>query len=602
MTRHSLRHFSLFLLALFVLPAAAAVRADSSHARIIRLSLLQGDVRFTRDAHGDPLSDTGATWETAILNLPIRQGYVVATDNGRAEIEFENGAMVFLNEHSVLEFYDLSLNDGALTTRLILRQGTISAYVHPGSDDYFSVTGGDFTVEATSRANFRVDNFDDGSSVSVLTGRVSVVHKNETSPLEKNQTLSMRAGDDAVAIDRLGNEDGFDKWVSGRIDAVSTATNASLHYVNSPYYSSGFSDLATYGSWFAVGGFGNCWRPYGVGLGWSPFDTGSWYYDPFVGWSFVGFEPWGWAPYHYGSWIFSRGLGWVWVPSGFGYRGMPWRPVTAVFVHAGNSVGLVPLHPTDRNGKKPVNIAEGVMPVPGGKISGTALPINEKWRVLKAAPREVLASNVAKATAPQRVSQHVEQVRAGAAPSSATSPRATRSTTIGATADGKSSITYDSREHRYVNANNEPASATAKTPSSASAPSTEIQKETTRASGEVDAKRAATERGAVTAVTAATAAAENEPRVPRAPVIRTVIVPPPATHGNGSNNAGMNPAHGNSAATAPAPSSAGRPLPAPAPRTSTPAPMPAPRAPAPAPAPRASSPAPAPAPSGGRPR
>ena len=173
MIHHSLRHFSLFLLALLVLPGATAVRADSSHARIIRLSLLQGDVRFARDAHGDPLSDKSATWETAILNLPIRQGYVVATDNGRAEVEFENGAMVFLNEHSVLEFYDLSLNDGAITTRLILRQGTISAYVHPGTDDYFSVTGGDFTVVASSRTNFRVDSFDDGSSVRVLKGRVS---------------------------------------------------------------------------------------------------------------------------------------------------------------------------------------------------------------------------------------------------------------------------------------------------------------------------------------------------------------------------------------------------------------------------------------------
>src|SRR2546430_12749746 len=40
--------------------------------------------------------------ETAGLNLPIRQGYVLATDNGRAEVEFENGAMAFLKENTVL--------------------------------------------------------------------------------------------------------------------------------------------------------------------------------------------------------------------------------------------------------------------------------------------------------------------------------------------------------------------------------------------------------------------------------------------------------------------------------------------------------------------
>src|ERR1700731_2276025 len=135
-------------------------RGDASHARIIRLSLVQGDVRFARDVKGDPLASDKATWEGAVLNLPIRQGYVLATDHGRAEVEFENGAMAFLAENTVLEFYNLSLEDGAKTTRLVLRQGTASFYVNPGGGDYFSVTGGDFTVEANGRAGFRLDNFD----------------------------------------------------------------------------------------------------------------------------------------------------------------------------------------------------------------------------------------------------------------------------------------------------------------------------------------------------------------------------------------------------------------------------------------------------------
>ncbi len=39
---------------------AHPVAADSSHARIIRLSLVQGDVRFARETHGDPLTDSSA--------------------------------------------------------------------------------------------------------------------------------------------------------------------------------------------------------------------------------------------------------------------------------------------------------------------------------------------------------------------------------------------------------------------------------------------------------------------------------------------------------------------------------------------------------------
>src|ERR1700720_925813 len=121
----------LFILFCGLWAGVAPVSADSSHARIIRLSLVQGDGRFTRDSHGDPLADSNTAWEAAELNLPTRQGYVLATDQGRAEVEFENGAMAFLKENTVLEFYDLSLDNGALTTRLVLRQGTASFYGNP---------------------------------------------------------------------------------------------------------------------------------------------------------------------------------------------------------------------------------------------------------------------------------------------------------------------------------------------------------------------------------------------------------------------------------------------------------------------------------------
>src|ERR1700726_4119503 len=231
---------SILAAALFLLFAAAPpASADASHARIIRLSLVQGDVRFARDVHGDPLADQNAAWDAAELNLPIRQGYVLATDTGRAEVEFENGAMAFLSENTVLEFYDLSNADGAKTTRLVLRQGTASFYVNPGGGDYFSVTGGDFTVEADGRAGFRLANFDDGSVVDVTKGRVSVLRKDKTTALIKGQSLSMRAGDkSSTEIARLPENDDFDRWVAGREDAVVTATSAGQQYVNSSYYSS----------------------------------------------------------------------------------------------------------------------------------------------------------------------------------------------------------------------------------------------------------------------------------------------------------------------------------------------------------------------------
>ena len=429
----------LALLITFSLPRP--VEADGSHARIVRLSLVQGDVRFARDFHDDPLSDTKAVWEVAPLNLPIRQGYALATENGRAEIEFENGAMAFIGANTVVEFFDLSLNDGAHVTRLVLRQGTGIFYVHPANGDYFSVTGGDFSVEANGRARFRLDNYDDGSTVNVEQGYVEVVHKKETKSLEKGQSLSVHVTEpDNLVVGRTAEMDDFDKWVSGRVDSVATATNYSNQYVSTSNYASGFADLYTYGSWFNMGGYGYGWRPFGAGLGWCPFDYGNWYMDPSIGWSFLGSAPWGWLPYHYGGWIFSPVYGWAWVPSGFGGGPIYYRPVTAVWVHSGPTLGIVPLHPADKNGKVPQNLSQGVFAVQGQTLAKTAIPAgNEKWAVVKSAPAGTLvSSSLASSSAPTRVSRTILSGNAGS-----------RSVTL----SRESSIVYDPAGRRFVNSN-----------------------------------------------------------------------------------------------------------------------------------------------------
>jgi FecR protein len=418
--------------------------ADSGHARIIRLSLVQGDVRVARELHGDDLANDKVNWEAAELNLPIRQGYALATDRGRAEVEFENGTMMFLANDTVVEFYDLSLDEGEKTTRLVLRRGTASFYVNPGSGDYFSVTGGDFTVAAEERATFRLDNADDGSTVNVAKGRVSVLRKNKTLAVSKGESLSMRAGEEnSVAVSHLPGGDDFDRWVSGRVDSVSTATVAAQQYVNGPY-TSGLADLYTYGSWFPLSGYGYGWRPYGMGFGWSPFTSGGWYNDPFCGLSFIGSQPWGWLPYHYGGWIFDPGIGWLWAPGGFGRPGFSYVGVTGIFVrNRPGLLGIVPAHPLDARGKTPVNLARGVFPVNGNTVATQRVPVatSDQWKALKSAPKETAASIAASSTI----------LRAVRAPAPATS------TARGVTVGRDSSIAFDRREHRFINSNSAPA-------------------------------------------------------------------------------------------------------------------------------------------------
>ena len=467
MTSRKLILSILAILLLMFSAGAPPAAADTSHARIIRLSLVQGDVRFAREAHGDPLADSNATWETAAPNLPIRQGYVLSTDKGRAEVEFENGTLAFLKENSVLEFYDLSLKDDSRTTRLVLRQGTASFYVNPSGSEYFSVTGGDFTVEADSRSAFRLDNFDDGSTVENFKGHVSVLHHKDTTRLDKGQSLSMKAGDDSLlSVGQLAPEDDFDLWVLGRIEKVSAATSAALQYTGSSYYAPGFADLYGYGAFSNCGGYGYGWRPFGVGLGWSPFTNGQWFMDASFGPTWVSTQPWGWAPFHYGGWLFDASCGgWFYSPPygyGYGYPGgvsgrKPpriihpphpiYHPVTAVFVRQGGKTGIVPMHPLDAKGKTPLNLEHGVFSGVGTKGAGAQLNAFErgqKWETLKSPPRESFNGSLAATTPPARVSKTLLESKSGF-----------RAVSLGK----DSSIAYDAHERRFVSMNSSAASS-----------------------------------------------------------------------------------------------------------------------------------------------
>ena len=346
-------------LALVAPPAAQAY--DYSYARVVRLSLVDGDVQVARPYQPDEQQpDQGSgqqAWEQAVVNLPVQQGYSIATGRGRAEIEFESGATARLSENSVLQFTELALSSGARITKLTLTQGTAIFYANLAREDSFIVMTPTVQVGVPENARFRVDVYDEGSSVSGFKGNVEVDSRAGSTRLTKGRTLSYRSSDaDQVAVDRNPKADEFDRWVADRDDVIHTGSMTTLQYFNSPY-SYGLWDLYNYGSWFSYGGYGHCWRPYGVGFGWSPFGSGRWAFYPGFGWTWISFEPWGWLPYHYGSWVFSPTAGWLWVP-GFSRQ---WQPATAVWVRARNQVGVVPLHPQDQPGLTPANLEHGVV-------------------------------------------------------------------------------------------------------------------------------------------------------------------------------------------------------------------------------------------------
>jgi hypothetical protein len=426
------------LLIAFLAPPAASAY-DYSYARVVRLSLVEGDVQVARpDAQG---------WEAAVVNLPIQQGFTVATGQGRAEIEFESGATARLAENSVLQFTELALSSGARITKLSLTQGTATFYANLAHEDSFVVATPQLHVGISENARFRVDVLNEGTSVSLLKGEVDVDSRAGTSRVSKGHTLVYNASDpDHASLERNPKADDWDRWVAERDEVVHTGNTNALRYVSSPYYY-GLSDLYNYGTWFPYGGYGLCWRPYGVGLNWYPFWYGRWGFFPSLGWTWISYEPWGWLPYHFGRWVFSPSFGWIWVPGSF----HQWQPAVVSWVRLRNGFGWVPQAPQDRLGQTPTNLQHGVITTSNGFIGANPDNITGFIGAKPFVRRFVIVGDDPEVVAAPPAAMGIGQRPSGTAVRTGPPPAAT-----GGDRDS-GGIVFDPRERKFVNRSTGPA-------------------------------------------------------------------------------------------------------------------------------------------------
>jgi len=356
MPTRSVRIFSLLAVWFAFATPLAASPSDYSYARIVRLSLVEGDVLIARP------EEEG--WQPALANMPIRQGDTLATSQGRAEIEFESGATARIAENTLLQFTELALAGGGRLTKLTLTQGTATFYANLSRADSFVVLTPHLEAAVPENARFRLDVSDDGSAVSVLKGDLTVATRAGAQHLTKGQSLLFSAGE--VSLARNPETDDWDRWVADRDEVITTTSNAALRYVDAPF-SYGLADLGNYGNWVFLNNYGHCWQPAGLPIGWSPYWNGRWASVPGIGWTWISYEPWGWVPYHFGRWANTH-LGWVWVPGHFNQ----WQGAAVFWLQIGNFVGWGPLGPDDQPGQLSANFPHGtVMNTPRGIIGGT---------------------------------------------------------------------------------------------------------------------------------------------------------------------------------------------------------------------------------------
>ena len=307
-----------------VLAAAFLVVSASaeSKARIVRLSEVQGAVQIDRAA--------GGGFDKAFLNLPVIEGTRVKTgQNGRAEVEFEDGSALRLAPDSELDFTRLALgDDGQKLSTVQLVSGTVYADLHPKNarekSGQFLLNFARESVTVSEAAHFRLELADATATLAVFKGKLNATTPSGQFDLAGKHSATINLASNELTNDDPAKKDTFviarnyddapsddwDRQQTGYHDRYATAGGSAI---SSPY-GYGMSDLNYYGNFMTVPGYGNVWQPYFIGANWSPFQDGGWAFYPSFGYMFVSGYPWGWMPYNYGNWAFAPGFGWVWQP------------------------------------------------------------------------------------------------------------------------------------------------------------------------------------------------------------------------------------------------------------------------------------------------
>ncbi len=235
-----------------------------ANPEIVRLSYVQGDVRFSR---GDgKTAELSKSWEQALANLPILQGYAVATGDGRAEIEFEYGSTVYLAENSVLIFQTLLTNaQGVPSTTIELVTGTATANITPVPGELFDLLTPTDLLRFPAASFMRVDSFLDAIGLTPQQNGLMGDPKTSGGALQmaKGQTSYYRNGlpISVPPTDQPAAPADWDSWVAARVAQRQADTAAALKASGLPSFVPGLTDLYNGGTFFSCAPYGMCWEP-----------------------------------------------------------------------------------------------------------------------------------------------------------------------------------------------------------------------------------------------------------------------------------------------------------------------------------------------------
>jgi hypothetical protein len=253
------------LLAATLPPSATAAQTTSPYPEIVRLSLVQGDVRITRGPRAEKAS--GSAWEQAVPNLPLQSGFSIATGEGRAEIEFEDASTLYLAPNSALTLNDLTTFNSIPSSTFTLLTGTVTLDLHttiPGEHFLLETPVGQVVIDYPANAIERADSYLD--AMAVTTWKLPAPDPQDLSFPNHAvaSTVVYRKGVRPRILPAHATENtttAWDHWVAARISGRNAAMLRVMHQANLTTPLPGLNDMEAQGSFFSCEPYGTCWQP-----------------------------------------------------------------------------------------------------------------------------------------------------------------------------------------------------------------------------------------------------------------------------------------------------------------------------------------------------
>lgn len=304
-----------------VLMAVGALADEGSGARAARLSSVDGQVRIARG--GEVVADQ------AVANAPLFEGSQVTTgEEGRAEIQFEDGSVARISPNSSLTLSTLRGQGTGGDAEVVLESGLgYFELLGGGQAGAIRIRFGESVVTASGFTVLRIKLDNPPGELAVFSGNAHLEQGSALMlDLHGGESVALNAAEASrYKLAEAIEPDSWDAWNADRDQVLTTEaaarTGATKSFVNSS--NPAWGDLDANGNWYNVPGQGYVWSPYDASNpGWDPYGNGYWMPGLGSNYMWVSGYPWGYLPYQCGMWNWYGSFGWGWAPGMGGIGGM----------------------------------------------------------------------------------------------------------------------------------------------------------------------------------------------------------------------------------------------------------------------------------------